>query len=94
MKRYDTLIGNELEFLSYLRSRFPMYHQSNFFFRDVQYGVADLLRSKGMLVRSDQAEKIAREYVARFEKARLFVPINRQTWAVNFPDYRTPQAKS
>jgi hypothetical protein len=93
MKRYEELIGTDTEFLAYLRSKFPMYHLCTFFFRDVQFGVADLLRSKGVFVRGDQAEKVARGYVERFEKARLFIPIDRQTWAVNVPDFRTPQVK-
>jgi hypothetical protein len=93
MKNASTLIGNEMEFLGYLKSRFPMYHQSTFFFRDVQGGVSDLLRAKGVHVRPDQAEGIAREIVSRFEKAKLFVPIDRQTWVVNHPDFRTPSTK-
>ena len=93
MRRYEELIGTDTEFLAYLRSKFPMYHLCTFFFRDVQFGVADLLRGKGVVVRGDQAEKVARVYVERFEKARLFIPIDRQTWAVNVPDFRTPQAK-
>lgn len=91
MTKYERLIGSERDLLAYLRSSFPMYHQSNFFFRDIQTGVADLLRSKGVHVRADQAETIARSYVERLEKARLFVAIDRQTWAVNVPEFRTPQ---
>jgi hypothetical protein len=93
MRRYEELIGTDTEFLAYLRSKFPMYHLCTFFFRDVQFGVADLLRGKGVHVRGDQAEKTARMYVGRLEKARLFIPIDRQTWAVNIPDFRTPQVK-
>ena len=93
MKKYDALVGTDMDFLRYLQTRFPMFHQSNFFFRDIQFGVADLLRAKGVRVRSDEAEKIARRYVERFEKARLFLPIDRQTWAVNMPEFRTPQVQ-
>jgi hypothetical protein len=93
MRGYEELVGTDTDFLAYLRSKFPMYHLCTFFFRDVQFGVADLLRGKGVHVRGDQAEKVARVFVARLEKARLFIPIDRQTWAVNVPDFRTPQVK-
>lgn len=93
MKNVDALIGSDAEFLAYLRSRYPMYHQSNVFFRDVQYGLVDLLRTKGVLLRSDQAQKIARGILGRLEKSRLFLPVDRQTWVVNVPEFKTPQVK-
>ena len=54
---------NHKEVLQYLKSRFPMYHQSNFFFRDVQYGIQAMFREKGSKVRSGVAEKLARDFL-------------------------------
>ena len=81
------------EVLSYLRSRFPMYHLSNFFFRDVQYGIQTMFREKGSRLRYPEAEKLAWAFVEEAERAGVFTPIDGQTWRVNYPDFRKPQMK-
>ncbi|HUI63964.1 MAG TPA: hypothetical protein VL126_03915 [Bacteroidota bacterium] len=81
------------EVLGYLKSRFPMYHQSNFFFRDLQYGIQAMLIGQGKWISYRDAEMVAREFAAAMEKRNIFIPIDRQTWVVNYPDYRTPVTK-
>lgn len=82
------------EVLTFLKSRFPLYHQSNFFFRDLQYGIQAMLEGQGKWISYRDAEKIAREFAAAMEKMNIFIPIDRQTWVVNYPEYRTPVTKS
>ncbi len=84
---------NHKEVLQYLKSRFPMYHQSNFFFRDVQYGIQAMFREKGSKVRSGVAEKLARDFVTEAVREEIFMPMDGQTWRVNYPEFKTPQVK-
>jgi hypothetical protein len=94
MKATDYIMNNQKEVLEFLRSRFPMYHLSNFFFRDVQYGIQMMLEEKGMRVRYRVAEEIARAFVEKLEQARIFKPIDRQSWVVNYPEFKTPVSKA
>ena len=89
-RKVDDLLRDEREVLQFLKARFPMYHQCNFFFRDIQYGIAAFAREKGIRLRYDRAERAAREFVGRLEKSRLFLPVDGQTWTVNLPEFKTP----
>jgi hypothetical protein len=93
MKQLAYVLENHKEVLGFLKSRFPMYHQSNFFFRDVHYGILTFLEKKDMKVTYPAAEQIAREFVKKLEKEGIFVPVDHQTWAVNYPEYRKPVVK-
>ena len=67
-----------------------MYHLSNFFFRDVQYGIRMMLEEKGMKIGYTESEKAAREFVQQLERSGIFVPIDQQSWAVRYPEFKTP----
>lgn len=71
-----------------------MYHQSNIFFRDIQFGLQTYLRERGVKAGYGPAERVAREFVERMVRQNIFIPIDRQSWVLNFPDYRTPQTKA
>jgi len=93
MKHLEFVLENHTEVLKFLKSRFPMYHRSNFFFRDVQFGVQTMLEDRGIRVRYTEAEGIARALVEKLEREKIFLPIDRQTWAVQYPEFRTPVVK-
>jgi len=81
---------NAREVLQGLKARFPVYHLSNIFFRDIQYGIQSLLEEKGMKVRYPEAERLAGEFVEHFERLQIFVPIDEQTWVVRLEEFKTP----
>lgn len=89
MKPNEFVVENHLEVLRYLKSRFPMYHLSNFFFRDVQYGILSMLEERGVRITHPEAEKCARALVEKLEREKIFSPVDHQTWVVNFPEFRT-----
>lgn len=81
------------EVLAFLKSRSPVYHDSNVFFRDIQYGIQAMLREKGSRVRYPEAERLAGDVIEDLERANVLVRLDRQTWRVNEPGYRTPPVK-
>jgi hypothetical protein len=89
-RREEYVLKNHLEVLNYLKSRFPMYHSSNFFFRDVHYGIQSMFNQRGEKVSYADAEVIAKKFAERLEKDKIFIPVDRQSWAVNYPDFKTP----
>jgi hypothetical protein len=93
MKPSQFVVEKYVEVLRYLKSRFPMYHCSNFFFRDVQYGIKAMLEERGVRVSYVEAEASARAFVEKLEREKIFSPIDRQTWVVRYPDFRTESVR-
>ena len=95
MKTLDYVLGNETEVLNFLKSRYFVHHLSNIFFRDIQYGIQEMFERKGMKVPYAEAETLARAFVAKLEKEKIFKPIDRQSWVIQYPEFKTkPQAKA
>jgi hypothetical protein len=91
--KLSDLIGTNEAFLSFLKTRASLYHQSNVFFRDFHYGVIAFGDSKGIKVRYDKAEALAHELVASFVRAGILRPISPGTWMLNYPGYKKPSTK-
>jgi hypothetical protein len=93
MRTVDHILNNERDVLSYLKTRFPLFHESNIFFRDVQYGIQSMLREQGIRVSYTEAERLARDILERLERTSVLIRLDRQTWRVNDMEYKTPQVK-
>ncbi len=94
MKESDFVREHSREVLQFLKERYPFFHQSNVFFRDMHYGVREYLEQKGMKVGYGAAEGVARDFVTELEGQKILVPVDRQTWTLNYPEFRKPQVKS
>ena len=87
---YASLIENEYPvFLGFLKAKFPLFHNSNFFFRDLQYGAEKFLEKKGIKIRMGQAEKLAKDLASYLEGKGIFIKINNFCWRLNYPEYLT-----
>ena len=92
MKTAESIINNQIEFLKDLKSRFPLIHNSNFFFRDLYYGVMLYLSEKvGIKLKYSETEGIAREVAEAFERSGIFKRVDHQTWLVNYPEFALPR---
>ena len=87
------IINGQQEFLEFLKSRFHMIHESNVFFRDLHYGVMGYLASKKFSSRYSVSEDVTWKVVQAFVEARLFIPIDGQTWMLNYPDFKKASSK-
>ncbi|MEW5798046.1 MAG: hypothetical protein AB1728_03465 [Bacteroidota bacterium] len=86
-KKSQYIIGNQVEFLQFMRSRAPLYHLSNLFLRDLHFSVMEFLKKKGMSVGQTEAEKIAREIALHLEKKNVLKKLNSTTWVLNYTDF-------
>lgn len=82
---------NHEELLNYLKAKFPVFHNSNFFFRDFQYGIRSFLEKKEIKTSYQMAEKLAEEMAKYFEDKNLFVKINSLTWKINKQEFVTAE---
>lgn len=93
MKQLEYVLNNDKEVLAFLKSNYPMYHLSNIFFRDVQYGIQKLFERRGEKLRYPDAEKIAWEFVGKLEKEKTLNRIDKQSWVLNYPEFKKPTTK-
>jgi len=87
----ELLKNNEMELLNYLRAKFPVFHNSNFFFRDFQYGIRSFLEKKEIKCSYQLAEKLATEMAKHFEDENIFIRVNSQGWKINYPEFATTE---
>lgn len=88
----EYITRNADDFLRYLKSKFPLYHDSNVFLRDLHYGlmeyVEERLRKKlNYLV----AERLTSDVVKEFEKKGIFRKIDGKTWLLQYKEFALPR---
>ena len=87
---YLELLKSENEkLLRFLKAKFPMFHNSNFFYRDLQYGIRSFMEVKDIKVTYDQAGVLANAVSNNLVDQGIFVKINNQSWKVNYPEFAT-----
>ena len=86
-KKSQYIIGNQVEFLNFMKGRAQLIHLSNLFFRDLHFAVMEFLKKKNVKVGQTEAEVVAREVAVHFEKRNIFKKLNMQTWMLNYTDY-------
>ena len=94
MKAQEYLLAHSTEFLSFLRTKIPVFHLSNIFYRDVYYMVIAFLAERGIKTKSADAEDLARVLIEKLVRERILGPIDAQTWVVQYPEFRTPVRKA
>ena len=92
MKKSVTITNNQVEFLNFLKSKFPLFHLSNIFFRDLHYGVIEFLKKKKMNISYAEAEQVAREISAHLEKQGILRKVNQQGWVLIYPEFAAKKA--
>lgn len=86
------LIKREDEsFLGFLKAKYPMFHNSNFFYRDLQYGVLNFMAKKGIEVTYTEAGRLADAISEEFENKGIFVRMNKIGWKINYPEFTTTE---
>ena len=87
---YVNLIEKEDKvFLNFLKAKYPLFHNSNFFFRDLQYGSMKYLEKKGLKVTIPQSINIAEKIGEYFESKGIFIRVNKMGWRIDYPEFVT-----
>jgi hypothetical protein len=87
------IIETPQQFLSFLKNRTALFHQSNVFFRDFQYGIMAYGESKARKIRYDNAEALAKDIVAVLEREGILKLIKPGSWMVDYPEFKKPSTK-
>ncbi len=90
MNEYYNILKNEdTQFLNFLKAKYPLFHKSNFFYRDFQYGIRKYLELKGIDVSYGDSDKLAKELALFFEQQNIFIRVSTQGWTLNYPEFVT-----
>ncbi len=80
----DKLIAEKTILLNYFKSIFPVFHNSNIFFRDFQYAIQRYLEFKSIKVTYAQAEVITNKLATHLEAEGIFARVNPIGWRLNY----------
>lgn len=74
------------------RTRKPVFHKSNIFFRDIQYAIKDYFDTvEREPVSIPEAERLAIEVVERYTMAGLLRKVSNQAYLLDMPAFATPK---
>jgi hypothetical protein len=93
MEPVALIVKNQKDFLKYLKSKFPLYHLSNIFFRDLHYGVMNYLMAYRRKLRYYDAEEVTRAVITEFEKAGILKRVDSNTLLLVYPEFQLPRIK-
>lgn len=85
---YLELIKSEKEILlAYLKAKFPLFNNSNIFYRDIQFGIRSFLEMKNYKVTYKQSEDLANEFAQMLVNDSVLERVNEQAWKVKKPEF-------
>jgi|SRR3990172_2638771 len=91
--RTEKFEKEQKEFLSFLKSRLNLFHQSNVFFRDIHYGVMAYLEMNNLHTPYTRAENLTRGVVVMLERKGILLRIDHQTFVLIYPEFKKPAVK-
>ncbi|MGE5809949.1 MAG: hypothetical protein ACM339_00485 [Ignavibacteria bacterium] len=88
-KQIEAVKSDPLPFLKFLKNKFPLFHNSVFFFRDLQFGLEKFLKQEDLEASYRELEEIAEDLSMFFEENGTFIKIKDFTWKINYPEFVT-----
>jgi len=89
MKYFDLIKNDDQVFLKFLKAKYPFFHNSNFFFRDLQFGLQKYLEKKGIKISNKESEELANRLGDYLEEKKIFIRVNLFCWRLNYPEFVT-----
>lgn len=78
-------------FLNYLKSIFPVFHKSNIFFRDIQYGIKHFFEQKNIKTTYTEIDKLGDSIINLLEQKGIFEKLEPTVWKLNYPEFECKQ---
>jgi hypothetical protein len=89
----DILVDDPDVLLGYMRqTKRPVFHNSNLFFRDIQYAIKDYFEDRlGVTIKPEEAQRIAKDVTKSFERQGVLKQVNSNGYLLIYPDLVTPK---
>lgn len=78
--------------LLYLKSRYPLFHKSNVFYRDIQYGIKYYLENKDIKLTYSESEYIANKFIEYLITQNILKKISDNIYLLNYQDFKPQQS--
>ncbi|MGQ9797702.1 MAG: hypothetical protein ACUVRG_00165 [Ignavibacterium sp.] len=88
-KLFNELTNDINILLKFLRAKFPIFHNSNLFFRDLQFGIKSFFEKKEINLSYSESEELAKLVAGYLQKEGILIPTSKQSWKLNFPEFET-----
>jgi hypothetical protein len=84
--------GKELDILRFMKQNgFPVFHMSNIFLRDIQYGIRDFYRATERIdIGSRESDACAHAMITHLESNGMLVPFRPNTWILHIEEFLNP----
>lgn len=86
---FNNLKNENQIFLSYLKAKFPVFHNSNVFARDFEYGLKSFLEKKGIYLSENNLIELSKLLSDYFVTQNVFVKTSANAWKLNYPEFVT-----
>lgn len=86
---YNLLVNEKEKFLGFYKFRFPVFHKSNVFYRDLVYCVKYYLGSRNVTLKDKILETTTQEFIKHLETSGILNYMSPKTWLVNYPEFST-----
>lgn len=84
MDLIQDLISNKKLFFSFMKEKYPVFKESNIFFRDLQYAIRNYYTKKGKTIDYQKAEEITIVFIENLVNNGELKKISNNAWKVNF----------
>lgn len=88
-EKLNILKINYQEFLNYHKAKFPVYHKSNVFEKDIQHSVRKFLAFKGISVNYNEWQKLTSFITGYLEAKQILVRVDDDAWRVEYEKFKT-----
>lgn len=92
MKEIDFVVQHKAQFLGYFRSKFPIFHNSNVFYRDLRYALKYFLISGGFRLSDAELEDVLAALIKVLVSDGTLKSISSGVWCLNYPEFRTAKS--
>jgi len=89
MKEIDFVTTNMLPFLEFFKSKFPVFHLSNVFRRDLEYSLRNYLHLNGFSLPEVELETASDALISKMVSDGILKPVANGTWTLTYPEFRT-----
>ena len=84
MNYLEHLISNKEVFFNFMKKKYPLFQQSNLFFRDMQYAIMSYFELKEKPLKYEEAEVSAQNFIKKLVDNGELLKLDHKTWKVNF----------
>lgn len=89
---FPSIIGKEKELFTFMKEHgYPIFHLSNMFLRDIQYGIRDYYRkSYNKDIGTRKSDAFAKDFITDLESKSILQRFTHNTWILHMEDFLNP----